>query len=113
MKDNLDKAKNLPVEKIEQFTPQQLSVLKSRWITTIDEFVAVTATDEGAKGICNALGIEQKTLEILLQEARNLVGNDRYIKLCESKPGGHLGLLLDDEQKGRFINERGDKGEKK
>jgi len=88
----------LPLEGMARLSPCQLQALKSHWITTIDSFVAAAATEEGRAGLCSALEIEADTLNEVLQDARDALGEERYRELLAPKPGGPTGALLDDDQ---------------
>jgi len=88
----------LPLERMAKLSPRQLQALKSRWITTIDSFVAAAATEEGRAGLCSVLDIEADTLDEVLQDARDALGEERYTELLAPRPGGPTGALLDDDQ---------------
>ena len=87
-----------PIEGMAKLSPCQLQALKSRWMTTIDTFVAAAATEEGRAGLCKALDIELELLDDILQDARNSLGEERYRGLLAPTPGGPTGALLDEEE---------------
>lgn len=97
-RDSDSRAESLPIERIGGLSPSQSEALRSRWITTIDSFVAAAATEEGRAGLCSALEIEADQLDDVLQDARGALGEERYRELLAPKPGGPTGALLDDDQ---------------
>jgi hypothetical protein len=86
-----------PIEEMSSLAPEQVRVLRSRWLVTIEAFVAAAATSEGRVGLCQALGAGENDLDNLLHDARRLLGDDRYRALMQSKPGGPMGALWDEE----------------
>lgn len=87
-----------PIEKMSKLSANQLQALKDQWITTIDSFVATTATKEGRHGLCVILGIDLQALDELLQDARLKLGQKRYQDLLVSRPGGPIGVLIDKDE---------------
>jgi len=93
---------SLPIEGMARLSPHQLQALKSRWITTINAFVAATATEESRAGLCQALDVELEALDDMLRDARDSLGEERYRDLQAPRPGGPTGALLDDDQQQRI-----------
>lgn len=96
--DNKDKAEINPITGITRLTRNQLEILKSHWIITIDEFVAVLATEQGRISISRALDLGQEEIELILNDARDIVGEDRYEELMDARPGGPTGALINDDK---------------
>jgi hypothetical protein len=70
--------------------------LRSRWITTVEQLVASAATAQGRKGLESLLGESPDAIDKLLNEARVLLGCERYEILMHAKQGGALGARFDD-----------------
>ncbi|MCC5829237.1 MAG: hypothetical protein JJU36_07295 [Phycisphaeraceae bacterium] len=87
----------LALERLTRLSFCQLQALKSRWITTIDAFVAAAATVRGRAGLCSALDIEMDTLDEVLRDACDALGEQRYRDLLAARPGGPTGALLEDD----------------
>ena len=96
--DRLNRADKLPIEGMAKLSPCQLQALKSRWMTTVGAFVAAAATEEGRAGLCQALDVELEALHEILQDARDSLGEERYGKLFDPKPGGPTGALWDEKE---------------
>ncbi len=100
MAGSLDKpgrAAACPLGRMPSLSLAHLEVLKSRWIRTIDAFVAAAAIEDGREGLCKALGVEPKALDNLLQEARDVLGEERYLELTTPRPGGPTGALWEEK----------------
>ena len=91
----------LPIEGMAMLSPRQLQALKSRWMTTIDAFVAAASPEEGRAGLCEALGVAMEVLDDILRDARDSLGEERYRKLLAPKPGGPTGALWDEKEQRR------------
>lgn len=100
----------LPVEVMAKLSLCQLQALKSRWITTIDAFVAAAATEEGRAGLCQALDVEMEALDDILLDARDSLGEERYRELLAPTPGGPTGALLAEDQQPADGSATGDEG---
>ncbi len=96
--DRNDGTDALPIEGMAKLSPRQLQALKSRWLTTVEALVGAAATEEGRAGLCSALGIEADQLNDVLHDARDALGQERYMELLAPKPGGPTGAILDDGQ---------------
>ena len=88
-----------PIADMCRLTLAQQEALKSRWLTTIDAFVAAAATPEGQAGLCKVLEVEPDALGVLLQDARDSLGEDRYAALMHPRPGGPTGALFEDQNR--------------
>ncbi len=99
-----------PLEGMRRLTPSQLQALEYRWLTTIDSFVAAASTEEGRAGLCIALDVKSETLDVLLQDARDSLGEERYRELSAARPGGSTGALWNGESVRRVDDEPDDGG---
>ena len=94
---------------MQSLSPRQLEALESRWITTIDSFVAASAsTKEGREGMCRVLDIKAEELDALLRDACAVLGEERYRELLKGEPGGPIGALWNNDNK--HIDDEPEKG---
>jgi len=100
--DRLDCGDSLPIEEMAKLSFRQLQALKSRWITTINAFVAAAATKEGRAGLCRVLDVKLEVLDDILRDACDSLGEERYRQLLAPRSGGPTGALLDDDQQQRI-----------
>jgi hypothetical protein len=96
--DSPSRPDEIPIEELTKLAPFQVQALKSRWMTTVDAFVAAAATKGGQVGLCKAMEVEPDSLGDLLQEAHDLLGEDRFRILLDPKPGGPTGVLWDEAE---------------
>lgn len=70
--------------------------LQARWISTVEQFVAASATPYGRESLAKLLKDAQGTvsLDMILKEVREILGEARWMELNETKPGGALGALF-------------------
>ncbi len=99
-----------PIEGMYRLTPCQLKAFEDQWMTTIESFVAAASTEEGRAGLCRALDVGFGALDSLLQDARDSLGEERYLELSTARPGGQTGALRDDKSVRRVDNEPDDRG---
>ena len=104
-KDNRNRICPHPVEGLCNLTPCQLKALENRWMTTIESFVAAASTEEGRAGLCRALDVGSEALDVLLQDARDSLGEERYLELSAAKSGGPTGALWDEKSMPRVRSE--------
>lgn len=97
-----------PLEGMHRLTLCQLQALEYRWLTTIDSFVAAASTEDGRAGLCRALDVEPEALDVLLQDARDSLGEERYRELSTARAGGPTGALWDGESVRRVDDEPDD-----
>jgi len=71
---------------------RQATLLRERWIETVEQFLSIAATPRGAEGIRALLGLDEQAFGALLERVRCL-----HPHAMESpvSPGGTLGLRLD------------------
>ena len=74
--------------------------LRSHWINTVEQFVAAGATEQGREGLKTLLTETQVSVQVLLQEAREVLGAHQCDALLQAKPGGALGARFDDPKGG-------------
>jgi len=77
----------------------QVEALNHRWIASVEELVAATATDEGKAGLLAVLQVSPGELHRLLDEAATLLGAASFAALSQAQPGGLLGLNVSHVQK--------------
>lgn len=75
---------------------ESAKTLRSHWITSVEQFVATAATNQGRKGLEMLLGGGRDIVDTLLQESRELLGSEHYKALTQARPGGPLGAQFDD-----------------
>jgi len=95
--DRQDRTEAHPIEGMSKLSLRQIQALKSRWLTSIEAFVGAAATEEGRAGLREALEDASITLDDLLQEARNMLDEQRFRELMRPEPGGQTGALWDDK----------------
>ena len=99
MADDADKEGGIEahlLERVLRLSLRQVQVLKSYLLTTIEALVGIAATEEGRTGLREALDIAPEASDDLLQEARDKLGEERFLELVKPKPGGPTGILWDE-----------------
>jgi hypothetical protein len=91
-----------PLESLSVLTPTQVQSLKARWIGTVEAVVSAVATPSARAGMAEALGVSARGMDGILDQARALLGEERFQKLSGQVRGGPLGALLTEEQKKDF-----------
>ncbi len=81
-------------------SPRSAHELRSRWINTVEQFVSASATEQARESLKNLLADTQVPVDVLLQEARQILGAEHYNALMQAKPGGPLGARFDDPKGG-------------
>jgi hypothetical protein len=84
------------ISALSSLASQSAQKLRSHWITTVEQLIASAATAQGRKGLESLLGGSAEAVESLLNEARELLGRERYETLTQAKPGGPMGARFDD-----------------
>ncbi len=84
--------------------------LRARWVTTVQQLIAASATPAGRDGLSRLLTPDHVTLEAVLEEARRIVGDDVFEQLQEARAGGPLGARITEDRRIRG-SEQGAAGE--
>ena len=87
------------LEELGLLSTEQIQVLASRWITTVEEFVSSVAAGEAKTTVAHALDMSDDQMTAALQKAEEAIGQVKYAKLITTEPGGARGLILTEEQK--------------
>ena len=87
---------------LQLMTAEAGALLEQRWITSVEELIALAASDEGRAGLLSLLKLDEDGLGALLTEAERTVGPAVAARLRDRAPGGATGALLTEEQKKRF-----------
>ena len=89
---------NAPVglDRLSSLSEEQRAALHGRWITTVDGFVAASATEAGRASLRALLALDAGGLSAALEAARALLGDARFGALRTPTPGGALGALCDE-----------------
>jgi hypothetical protein len=61
---------DIPLERVSSIPRVAIEKLASRWITTVEQLVALGGTDGGVKALATELGISEGETRALLQSAR-------------------------------------------
>ncbi|MEW6078711.1 MAG: hypothetical protein AB1724_12920 [Thermodesulfobacteriota bacterium] len=83
---------------LESLESHSAQALRSYWITSVEQFVASAATDQGRRGLNKLLAGNPASLDELLQESQKILGSQRYEALIQARPGGPLGARFDETQ---------------
>jgi hypothetical protein len=84
-----------PLATLKSLSVSSAAALHSRWISTVEQFVAAVATPNSRVGICRLLDVDDQILDGLLNDARLLLGTESFEQLMNANPGGPLGALFD------------------
>lgn len=97
--DNMhDREQDHEITCLQSLPPSVAQTLRSRWITTVEQFVAAAATDQGRKGLETLLAEDSLvTVVEVLREALDVIGPDCYNALIQMRSGGPLGARFDDQ----------------
>lgn len=92
------------LEDIEAFSDEQKSILKGKWLTTLEEIVGYCSSDASKEGLASELGISSEQLEEILDRIRSKIGTQRYeaIRSASGRRRFVSGVKLTPEQKQRF-----------
>ena len=85
---------------------EQIEILKSNWITTIEEFLAIISQEEGRKGIKALLKNELIDFSCISESICGLIGKDRFKELTQENRGGSLGALFEHPPDSTATNNR-------
>mgnify|MGYP000641175282 CR=1 FL=1 len=85
---------------LKSLPPSLAQKLRAHWIDTVEQFVALCGTEQGREGLKTLLTETQVPIEVLLGEAREILGDGDYETLMLAKPGGPLGALFNDPKGG-------------
>jgi len=94
-----------PLAAIGGVSPLVVRALKGRWVETAEEVLALSATPEGRTGLGALLCFDGRQLQTLLDTLRAEVGAAEASRLERATPGGARGVILSEEEKGRFKSE--------
>jgi len=76
---------------LENLPPSLENRLQSLWITTVEQLVAMCATEKGRKGVESLEECGELLLIEILVEAKSLLGEALYSRLMTPEAGGALG----------------------
>lgn len=86
-------------------SPESIDSLAKRWITSVEQIIALCATEDGRKGIMQILGTDSTGLASLLREAEAMVGEEKAKNLRQAHAGGARGVILTEEEKRKYGRE--------
>ena len=78
----------------ESLNEEQIKILKSNWITTIEEFLAIISQEEGREGIKALLNDQLIDFASIRESIRNIIDKNLFEELTKEKHGGALGALF-------------------
>jgi len=80
-------------------TEESIELLRGRWIDSVEGFVGMTADAKARTSTCTLLGLDSDELDLLLAEARDLLGPEMFEKYSTPIPGGQRGVVWTDEER--------------
>ena len=81
-----------PLEAVAGWTAQHLSRMKAAWITTAEQLVALSATDDGLRSISEQLQVSQGEAKRLVELARSALAPDVRAQMEERVDTSNYGL---------------------
>ncbi|MDP6355287.1 MAG: hypothetical protein QF473_09315 [Planctomycetota bacterium] len=88
-----------PLALLTRMTPGSIELLRGRWIDSVEGFVGMTADAQARTSTCTLLGLDADEFDMLLAEARDLLGPEMFEKYSTPIPGGRRGVVWTDEER--------------
>lgn len=82
------------LETLSGFPKSYITLLKPHWIETAEQFLSVCSTQEGTQGVRRLLEIDQRRLEDIIKQLRDVVGQEPADRLSRPVPTRPLGLTF-------------------
>ena len=91
-----------PLSAVTSVPTSVVAALKSQWIETAEQVLALAASPQGREGLKKLLSFDVRQLEGLLSTLTDVVGPEQSTGPSIGMQAGSLGLVLTEEQKKRF-----------
>ena len=91
-----------PLAAIASVSTSVVAGLKSQWIETAEQVLAVAASPQGREGLKKLLSFDDRQLEGLLSTLTDVVRPEHAASPSIGRQAGSLGLVLTKDQKKRF-----------